>query len=92
MGVEGDEVSEVLMIKLMDQIGQIEFKVKKTTLMSKIFKSFYDKRGIQHGSVKFMFDGLSVHESSTPKTMEMEDGDQIDIMQFQTGGRGINYV
>jgi small ubiquitin-related modifier len=35
-----------------------------------------------------MYDGDNIGPDQTPKTLEMDDKDQIDCMLEQTGGRG----
>ena len=37
-------------------------------------------------SCRFIFDGERIKESDTPETLEMENGDEIDVMVEQTGG------
>lgn len=44
-------------------------------------------QGAQSGTLKFMYDGQRIAENLTPKLMEMEDGDTIDVFAEQVGGR-----
>lgn len=37
-------------------------------------------------AVRFRFDGQAINESDTPLTLEMEEGDTIEVYQQQTGG------
>ena len=37
-------------------------------------------------AVRFRFDGQAINESDSPTTLEMEDGDTIEVYQQQTGG------
>jgi small ubiquitin-related modifier len=37
-------------------------------------------------ALKFLFDGQRVHADQTPKQLEMDDNDQIDVMLMQEGG------
>lgn len=37
-------------------------------------------------TVRFRFDGQAINEQDTPSTLEMEEGDTIEIYQQQTGG------
>jgi small ubiquitin-related modifier len=36
--------------------------------------------------VRFLFDGERLHENQTPKELNMENGDEIDVVIEQTGG------
>ena len=35
---------------------------------------------------RFIFDGERIKDSDSPKTLEMENGDEIDVMVEQVGG------
>lgn len=37
--------------------------------------------------VRFRFDGTAISETDTPTTLEMEEGDTIEVYQQQTGGQ-----
>lgn len=37
-------------------------------------------------AVRFRFDGQPINEADTPMTLEMEEGDTIEVYQQQTGG------
>lgn len=36
--------------------------------------------------VRFRFDGNPINETDTPTSLEMEEGDTIEVYQQQTGG------
>jgi small ubiquitin-related modifier len=40
------------------------------------------------GQVRFLFDGERLHEGQTPKDLNMENGDEIDVVIEQVGGKG----
>ena len=61
--------------------------MKKTTPFSKILKAFADKNGVNLASYKFTFDGNGVKDSDTPESLDMDDGDSIDAMPMQVGGK-----
>ena len=57
--------------------------------MHKVYKSYAQQKGIQLSSIRLLMDGdrLDVDDmKATPKSLDMEDGDQIDVMLAQTGG------
>ena len=37
-------------------------------------------------TVRFTFDGSRINDNDTPKSMDMEDGDTIEVFTQQTGG------
>jgi len=40
-------------------------------------------------TVRFRFDGQAISEADTPSSLEMEEGDTIEVYQQQTGGQDI---
>ena len=69
-------------LKIKDVNGEETFfKVKKTMLIKKVADAYCKKKGLAEGSVRFLVDGERIDLSETPKTLELEEGDQIDVMQ-----------
>mmetsp|Transcript_38289 Transcript_38289/g.79621 ORF Transcript_38289/g.79621 Transcript_38289/m.79621 type:complete len:94 (+) Transcript_38289:123-404(+) len=89
-GEEGNaaEGNEPITLRVRDQTGEETFfKIKKTTKMSKVFDTYASRKGVQASSLRFMLDGERIEPGQTPKTLELDDQDQIDCMLEQTGGR-----
>ena len=88
----GDDASEnqaeaPITLKVRDQSGEeMFFKVKKGTAMKKIMQAFADRKGVSLEVLRFTIDGTRVNAEDTPKMLEMEDGDQIDVLLQQLGG------
>jgi len=81
------EDGEAIQIKVKDQQGEeVAFKVKKTTKMGKIFDAYAQRKGIQRQNLRFMVDGERINEDDTPKMLELEDEDQIEVALHQVGG------
>ena len=79
--------TEAINLKVVTQDGnEIYFKCKMTTPLSKLMNAFCQRQGVQLASVRFLFDGSRINQQSTPKELEMEDGDVIDVMVEQQGG------
>ena len=57
-----------------------------TTKLGKIFDAYAARKGLEPNALRFTFDGQRVDRNSTPKMMEMEDNDQIDVFLQQVGG------
>lgn len=64
----------------------LSFKVKFTTNMGKLKKSYSDRQGVPVNTLRFLFDGNRINDEDTPKSLEMEDGDTIEVYQEQIGG------
>lgn len=87
MSGENGEKNESITIKIRDQAGdQIFFKVKQTTKMSKIIGAYAKRRGLSKDNLRFLVDGERVKEEETVKTLELDDGDQLDVVLQQVGG------
>ena len=79
--------NSAITIRVKDQAGdETFFKVKKTTKMGKVFDAFAQRKGVSKASLRFLLDGQRINEGDTPKTLELEDQDQIDCMLAQVGG------
>jgi small ubiquitin-related modifier len=65
---------------------EIAFKVKKLTKMSKIMEAYTKRKGIASSSVRFLVDDKRVGADDTPKLLELEDGDEVQVVSEQQGG------
>lgn len=54
--------------------------------MPDLFLSLMFVQGLAMATVRFRFDGQAINETDTPSTLEMEEGDTIEVYQQQTGG------
>merc|ERR1712098_837084 len=79
--------SEHINLKVKSQDGnEIFFKIKRTTQLKKLMDAYCSRQGVSPQTVRFLFDGVRLAETSTPEQLDMEDGDEIDAMVEQTGG------
>merc|ERR1712130_611964 len=82
----GDE-TEYIKLKVVGQdSNEIHFRVKHTTQMGKLKKSYSERVGVPVTSLRFLFDGRRINDDETPKALEMEQDDVIEVYQEQTGG------
>ncbi|XP_064614162.1 small ubiquitin-related modifier-like [Liolophura sinensis] len=65
---------------------EIHFRVKLTTQMGKLKKSYSERQGVPVSSLRFLFDGKRINDDETPKQLDMESDDCIEVYQEQTGG------
>merc|ERR1719244_622809 len=82
----GDD-TEYIKLKVVGQdSNEIHFRVKQTTQMGKLKKSYSERVGVPITSLRFLFDGRRINDDETPKALEMEQDVVIEVYQEQTGG------
>ena len=50
--------------------------------MGKLKKSYADRTGVAVASLRFLFDGRRISDEDTPKSLEMEEDDVIEVSLF----------
>jgi len=83
---EGQPVNEHLNIKVTDNNNEVFFKIKRTTALKKLMDAFCERQGKASNSVRFLFDGSRVQPTDSPDTLDMQDGDTLEVHQEQIGG------
>jgi len=78
--------SEHLNIKVTDNNNEVFFKIKRTTQLKKLMDAFCDRQGKSPQSVRFLFDGQRVQPTDNPDSLDMQDGDTLEVHQEQIGG------
>ncbi|XP_017774269.1 PREDICTED: small ubiquitin-related modifier 2-like [Nicrophorus vespilloides] len=79
--------SEHINLKVLGQDNAVvQFKIKKHTPLRKLMSAYCDRAGLSLNVVRFRFDGNPINETDTPTSLEMEEGDTIEVYQQQTGG------
>ncbi|KAF1992832.1 ubiquitin-like protein-like protein SMT3 [Amniculicola lignicola CBS 123094] len=81
-----DAGSEHLNIKVTDNNNEVFFKIKRTTQLKKLMDAFCDRQGKNPNSVRFLFDGQRVNPTDNPDSLDMTDGDTLEVHQEQIGG------
>ena len=88
MAEASSQSDEKLDLKVSDSHGALtHFKVKKTTKFRKILTAYASKAGIEERAIRLMVDGERVNLEQCPGDLDMENGDQIDAMVEQQGGK-----
>ena len=49
-------------------------------------EAYCQRQGLSNNQCRFIFDGERIKDDDTPETLEMDNGDEIDVMVEQTGG------
>lgn len=74
-------------IKVKSNTGdEVAFRVKKTTKLGKIFDAYASKLGTNVDQLRFQIDGSRINKDDTPKTLELDDNDTIDVFLETVGG------
>lgn len=80
--------SNTLSVKVRSNVGDNEviYRIKYTTILDKVMRSFSQKMGVRYGTFRFIFDGDRLNPNDTPQKLEMDDLDVIDAFVRQQGG------
>ena len=82
-----EEHPEQINLKVMGQDGNVvQFKIKKHTALKKLMATYCERAGLDMQTIRFTFDGNRMKDSDTPKDLDMEEGDTIEVFQQQSGG------
>ena len=73
-------------IKVVDDTNELSFKLKRNMPIKKVMDAYCKRNSKNRDSIKFLFDGNRLSDENTPESMEMEDGDVIDVVLEQIGG------
>ena len=87
--MSGDNKDETKHIKLKvvgQDTNEIHFWVLMSTNMGELKESYAKRVGVPVSSLRFLFDGRRINDDETPKALEMEQDDVIEVYQEQTGG------
>lgn len=86
-GDDKDKKKNYIQVKVVGQDrSEVHFKVKMSTNLAKVKKSYAERQGVPLESLRFMFEGNRISDDETPKKLEMQNGDIIEVYQEQTGG------
>ena len=64
--------TEYIKLKVVGQdSNEIHFRVKMTTQMGKLKKSYSERVGVPVSSLRFLFDGRRINDDETPKQVSL---------------------
>ena len=66
----------------------MKFKVKKHKTLFIPMRLYSKRMGYPLAAFRFVFDGVRVTDNDTPNSLEMVDGDMIEVYKNQLGGSG----
>ncbi|RDL36112.1 uncharacterized protein BP5553_06724 [Venustampulla echinocandica] len=75
-------------VKVKNQITntKVVFLINKKTGLSKLMNAYAQSQGVDPGTLRFFLDDVRIKEVDTPRTLGMEDNDQIDVYLESRGG------
>lgn len=78
---------QMITFSLKNSHGQEKFfKMHTDNELFKVFERYSSDLGVDASSLRFLFDGERLDGNQTPKGIEMEQNDCIDVFEMQTGG------
>ena len=90
-GVADEGETDYIKLKVVDQdSNEIHFRVKMTTQMGKLKKSYSERVGTPIESLRFLFDGKPINDNATPNSLEIDHNMEIDVYKKQFGGSTID--
>ena len=87
MSENKDDGAEYIKLKVYGQdSNEIHFRIKMSTVMGKLKKSYCERVGVPENSLRFIFNGQWINDDETPKGLKMEQDDVLAAYLEQTGG------
>ena len=74
-------------LKVMGQDGKfLKFKIAKHTALKKLMLTYCERAGLDIQTIRFSFDGSRINESDTATSLDLQEGDTVEVFMQQTGG------
>lgn len=83
---DGNEDHIMLKVVGQDAAQEVQFRLKKTSPLYKLKRSYAKRANLDLSLVVFLFDQKRIADDDTPASLEMEDGDIIEVKEQQIGG------
>ncbi|CAL5991500.1 Sentrin [Hexamita inflata] len=81
------DTEEKITIKVSDDHDNgMQFRVKPTTQLKKIFDHFAAKQSVSRTDLRFYHNGVKLQDTDTPKDVNLQEGDTIEVLRQQIGG------
>ena len=78
MSMDNTNNNEPIDFLIKDQNGEeTMFKIKRTTKMEKVFKTYASRKGVDEECLAFLIEGEKIDIDDTPQSLRLEDGDSI---------------
>ena len=81
------ETPDKLSLRVRDNAqNELHFVVKKNTRLVRLIDAWCQRHGISRIGKRFLVNGSVIHDEDTPESLDMEDGDVIEVFEEQVGG------
>lgn len=82
------DTEEKITLKVTDeQDNAMQFRVKPSTTLKKIFDHFASKQAVARSELRFYHNGNKLKDDDTPKNLGLAEGDTIEVLKQQVGGQ-----
>jgi small ubiquitin-related modifier len=82
-----NEEAQFIKLKVVGQDGtEVHFRLNVKTPLGKMKRVYSGRLGLPAASFRFLFDGHRIADEETPKQLDMQDNDLVEVYQEQTGG------
>lgn len=72
---------DMIEVTVVNQEGtEVTFKIRTTSRLERLMRTFADRIGQHFEAVRFLFDGQRINQDQTPQSLGMENGDQIECV------------
>ncbi|XP_022167340.1 small ubiquitin-related modifier-like [Myzus persicae] len=81
--------SEFIRIRVItsDSSNEVHFRLKPDVAFARMKTTYCKKLGHSNkDELRFVYDGIRIADNDTPKSLDMMDGDVVEIYQERTGG------
>ena len=75
-----------IIVSRQDHTKMVAFIMKRDDQMQKLFKRYASIVGVQASSLRFLFDGNKINGVDTPRNIEIEDDNIIEVYQMESNG------
>ncbi|TKA70511.1 hypothetical protein B0A55_07283 [Friedmanniomyces simplex] len=65
---------------------ELTIKLKRNTKLGKAMEAFAQRAEKARESLRFLFEGVRLTQDATMESMDMDDGDRVDVHHEQIGG------
>lgn len=86
-----DNVADAKHINLIvksQQVADIHVKLKKNATFKQLFNTYCQRNNLDHLDVRFLYDGRRIRPENTPLSLDMEEGDIVEVFSEQKSGGG----
>ncbi|XP_060859172.1 small ubiquitin-related modifier 3-like isoform X2 [Metopolophium dirhodum] len=82
-----DAPKECLYLKVLaenERTSNVQFKIKKNMLLTKLMEAYCERTGLAVGTVKFLFNNHTITDFDTSVSLKMENEDTIKVLKPKT--------